>query len=165
MKESFGAANVNSTECDVGDGEGVPCTIIMQGGKEVARIFDDPESRTVVLGGGDWHTAEGVRIGTPAGDLIRLNGKPFKLWRFYWDFKAEVKSWEEGNLSKKWNDALAIRLSQHKGYSAEKGDPENQKLKKDLLDMEDPDALFSIENPSVQKLGLMVFEMVATLKK
>ena len=50
-------------------------------------------------GGTRWKTAEGITIGTPIEEVQRLNGKPFLIYGFEWDYGGMVKSWNEGKLS------------------------------------------------------------------
>lgn len=50
------------------------------------------------LGHSKWHTGEGITIGTPIKEVERLNGKPFIIYGFHWDYGGIVHSWEGGNL-------------------------------------------------------------------
>lgn len=45
-----------------------------------------------------WHTRDGITIGTTIEDVETINGKPFKIWGFEWDFGGMVNSWEGGRL-------------------------------------------------------------------
>ena len=46
----------------------------------------------------EWHTAEGITLGTTLKELEALNGKPFRLMGFEWDYSGVIMSWEGGKL-------------------------------------------------------------------
>jgi hypothetical protein len=47
-----------------------------------------------------WATANGIRIGTALAEIEQMNGKPFKLSGFDWDYGGRVTDWQDGKLSK-----------------------------------------------------------------
>jgi hypothetical protein len=47
-----------------------------------------------------WATANGIRIGTALADIEKMNGKPFKLSGFDWDYGGRVTDWRGGTLAK-----------------------------------------------------------------
>lgn len=47
-----------------------------------------------------WKTPQGVSIGTTLKELEKLNGGPFKLAGFAWDYEGAIISWEEGKMSR-----------------------------------------------------------------
>jgi hypothetical protein len=47
-----------------------------------------------------WVSANGVRIGTALADIEKMNGKPFKLSGFDWDYGGRVTDWRGGALGK-----------------------------------------------------------------
>jgi len=47
-----------------------------------------------------WATANGIRIGTALTEIEQMNGKPFKLSGFDWDYGGRVTDWQDGKLSK-----------------------------------------------------------------
>jgi hypothetical protein len=47
-----------------------------------------------------WVTANGIRIGTALADVEKMNGKPFKLSGFDWDYGGRVTDWRDGALAK-----------------------------------------------------------------
>ncbi len=46
----------------------------------------------------EWKSTEGVYLGMSIEELEKLNGKPFKLYGFGWDYGGSVISWEGGKL-------------------------------------------------------------------
>jgi hypothetical protein len=47
-----------------------------------------------------WSAANGVRIGAALADIEKMNGRPFKLSGFDWDYGGRVTDWRGGALSK-----------------------------------------------------------------
>jgi hypothetical protein len=47
-----------------------------------------------------WAAANGIRIGTALADVEKMNGKPFKLSGFDWDYGGRVTDWRDGALAK-----------------------------------------------------------------
>ncbi len=47
-----------------------------------------------------WAAANGIRIGTALADVEKMNGKPFKLSGFDWDYGGRVTDWRGGALAK-----------------------------------------------------------------
>ncbi|MBU2706012.1 hypothetical protein KCM76_08455 [Zooshikella marina] len=56
-----------------------------------------------------YHNKEGIVIGLTLRDIEKMNGKPFKLTGFDWDFQGTVSSWEDGHLENVMR-GLAVRL-------------------------------------------------------
>ncbi|MCB0639171.1 MAG: hypothetical protein KDC54_21235 [Lewinella sp.] len=54
----------------------------------------------------DWKTTEGITVGTTLTELNRLNGRPFQLYGFGWDYGGSVVDWMGGQLS----NELGLRL-------------------------------------------------------
>jgi hypothetical protein len=53
----------------------------------------------VNVGGSSWKTTDGITIGTSLEEVERLNGKPFDLYGFDWDYGGLVTDWKEGKQS------------------------------------------------------------------
>jgi hypothetical protein len=164
LQKYYGAKNVKRSRCGPED-EPAPCTRIVNDGVEVAVIYDDKTERTVILTAGDWLTAEGLKLGTSLQEIVKTNGKPVRLSKFDWDFKAEISDWGSGKLSRTFGATTTVRLFQKKGFTAQKNDRENAELKAKLLDVKDDNASFSSDEPLVQKLDLRIYEWAITLKK
>lgn len=106
----FGAANVTEGETNIGDSGPLPCT----------RVFAKrPDSSLTIIWGENqrnkkigaiefcwettnstcrWHIADGVGFGTTLKTLEKMNGRPFKIRGFGWDFGGQISSWEGGRL-------------------------------------------------------------------
>lgn len=68
-------------------------------------------------GGSDWKTDRGISIGTPITDLERINGNPFELYGFGWDYGGLVTDWKGGALN--YNLGLRFHLQTEKDIPAE----------------------------------------------
>ncbi len=103
----FGAGNVRPGEVEIGEGVREPGTIIFP---------DDPERRIEILWHDTaarrrparlqitghrtlWHFAQAISLGTSLKQLETLNGNPFYLTGFGWDYGGTVLSWEGGALA------------------------------------------------------------------
>jgi hypothetical protein len=56
------------------------------------RIIGDSTGTT------DWKTPEGLTLGSSLAEVERLNGKPFQISGFGWDYGGRVMDWQGGNL-------------------------------------------------------------------
>lgn len=57
-----------------------------------------------------WRTRHGVSAGTSLRKLELLNGRPFKLAGFGWDYAGTVTSWEGGALAPDFDGRVIVRL-------------------------------------------------------
>ena len=57
-----------------------------------------------------WTTTHGVRIGMPLAEVEQVNGKPFKLSGFDWDYGGRVTDWQGGALSKPQRGGCTIAV-------------------------------------------------------
>lgn len=47
----------------------------------------------------DWSTTNGITIGTTLEEVEKLNGQPFELYGFGWDYGGYVSDWKGGKLA------------------------------------------------------------------
>lgn len=66
--------------------------------------------------GTDWKTSQGITVGTSIAEVQKVNGKPFSLFGFGWDYGGRVTNWNQGKL----NNNLSIQF----GYTSEGETPE-----------------------------------------
>jgi len=52
----------------------------------------------VVLEGSSWSGPQGLKMGSPIEAVQRINGKPFTLYGFDWDYGGSTESWNGGAL-------------------------------------------------------------------
>jgi hypothetical protein len=106
----FAAANITEGETTIADNGPLKCT----------RVFEKhPETSLAILWGENkrfkqletiilceqatdnvcrWKMADGTGFGTTLKTLEKMNGRPFKLSGFGWDYGGALTSWEGGRL-------------------------------------------------------------------
>lgn len=115
VKAQFGAGNV--TYMDLGGPEGTEMYGTRVFAKDAKKTFDivwtDEEKRAkpAVINVNpvwsedgetasmpEWRSPEGIHLGMPIEEVEKINGKPFKLYGFGWDYGGTPTSWEGGKL-------------------------------------------------------------------
>lgn len=106
LRRIYGAANVRAEPIDAGEGETAPGATVFPDDslRQVQVAFRDSSGtapRFVVIRGDSslWHTDRGVTLGTRLARLTALNGRPFMLLGFGWDYGGTVASWNGGTLT------------------------------------------------------------------
>ena len=101
----FGDANVVSAEVHVGEGHYEPGVVIFGDAEDRVEVtWRDPSnrySRSRARIGGErsaWETPGGLRLGLDLRSVEAINGRPFQLAGFGWDYQGTVLSWEGGRL-------------------------------------------------------------------
>lgn len=118
-------------------------------------IWADPKARQVAevrirSRGSRCKTAEGIGIGTSFVDLEKLNGKPFTLAGFNWDYAGTVYGWNDGDLRMFDREPRTyIRLSP-------KTDPHDESLAGDRE--------FSSDDPAMKKANPVIYEIIVNFE-
>lgn len=106
LRATYGAQNVRAEAIEAGEGETAPGATVFPDDslRQVQVAFRDSSGtapRFVVIRGDSslWHTDRGVTLGTRLDRLTALNGRPFVLLGFGWDYGGTVASWNGGNLA------------------------------------------------------------------
>lgn len=165
-----GGITVNSTEADIkalygedqvqfrsvyiGEGESQPGVVVFPNTPneleivwDIAAATGNPEFIRASQKGSSWRTADGVTVGTSLEELERINGKPFSIYGFGWDYGGLVTDWQGGEL----NAHLIVALVP--------GKPELVGAKVS------GDQAFSSDDPNIQAVEPRVGSMVITFKK
>lgn len=105
LATTFGEANVVSADVHVGEGEYEPGAIIFGDTEDRISVTwkDAPNRRSpsavrIRSAGSSWETPHGLRIGLDLQSVEEINGRPFELTGFGWDYSGTVVSWEDGHL-------------------------------------------------------------------
>lgn len=119
MIAKFGEANVVRGEMHVGEGETVPATILHPDDptRRVEVTWLDLPSRAfpnVVRIAGDnslWRLEPGLRPGITLKELEALNGGPFTMLGFEWDYAGRVTDWKGGTIGRMESEEVSISVS------------------------------------------------------
>lgn len=103
----FGKANVKRMQLDVGEGEVLPATAVFPNDpmRMASILWRDPDTRlhpeSVRISGGRslWKTDTGISLGTSLTTIEQLNGRPFIMTGFAWDYEGTVLHADGGKLS------------------------------------------------------------------
>lgn len=111
LKTLLGQGKVKAAEIYVGEGNSEPGAKLYEGtNKELEILFnqegDEREIVSIRIVGKAWKTKEGLRIGSTLEEVEKINGKPFEIWGFSWDFGG-FATFEKGGTLK---DTLSIRF-------------------------------------------------------
>ncbi len=119
LAKALGKANLANQEVDLGEGDTTLGTVLFpKSDSKKAEIVwaggsssGGPERVTIRGAKTAWHTAEGVTLGTTLAKLEELNGKPFDVAGYGWDYGGTVINWNGGNLEHLRSDMQGARVS------------------------------------------------------
>lgn len=106
LRQRFGPSAVESTRIDIGEGE-TAVGVVLYPGDSLRRaevIWQDSVNRRrparLILRGNRtlWQLNRGISLGTNLQELERLNGRPFLLAGFGWDYAGVITDWKGGAL-------------------------------------------------------------------
>jgi hypothetical protein len=151
----FGAANITEAETTIADAGPLKCT----------RVFEKQANTTLTILWAEnkrfkqleaiipceqatdnvcrWKMADGTGLGTTLKTLEKMNGRPFKLNGFGWDFGGNVTSWEGGRLQAWQTPCGNVALSLNPTEAATQS-PDYRKVM--------GDAQFLSSTPALQRL-------------
>ena len=167
--EIFGAENVRRADVGVGEGESIPGTIVYPNDptKRLAILWKDEAQRKTpsevrIRGRSSlWRTNTGFSLGSTLRQIEKLNGKPFILAGFAWDYSGTIVDCNQGrlkdlgcidpqDLSKQIHGRkILLRLMPDEAAHATR---EYQAVLGDRY--------FSSGHPAMQKLNPRVYEMI-----
>lgn len=106
LQRRFGDSVVLSARIELGEGEATPGTVVFPSDstRRAEIIWHDTleqrsPSRVVLRGSRSrWQANRGISLGTTLQELERLNGRPFTLAGFGWDYAGVITDWKGGAL-------------------------------------------------------------------
>jgi len=110
LRARYGDSNVVAGDVEIGEGETERGTILFPGdaSRRLAILWTytlrrtNPRRVAIDATPTRWIVFPGVTIGTSLAELERLNGRPFRLYGFHFDYAGTVDSWEGGRLDQHW---------------------------------------------------------------
>jgi hypothetical protein len=162
----FGAKNVVDDDVEVSDARPEPGTILFrerpedsiailwvegEAGRQISSlIFCISQLPNVQIQKTcHWHTQNRITFGTTLKQLERMNGKPFHLLGFAWDYGGTMMSWDSGALEKSLTHSCGgLRLRANPDFG-DKPSPAQIAL----MDQVSGDRSFSSAHPTMQSLN------------
>jgi hypothetical protein len=106
IETAYGVANLHHEDIPGAEGETIPgARLFADTGRELEIIWDpESEKKKVVFDirvvGADWKFENGLKIGMSIEEVEKINGKPFKIAGFSWDYGGYA-NFEGGKLAAK----------------------------------------------------------------
>ncbi|HUR64925.1 MAG TPA: hypothetical protein VMZ03_01125 [Chitinophagaceae bacterium] len=106
LKAAYGPTNIEDRRvCDLECQDSINVTILYPGSKNESTIYwKDSGYHKIIdriecyMDSTDWHTSNGIKIGSGLSDLVKLNGKKINFYGFGWDYGGTITSYNEGAL-------------------------------------------------------------------
>jgi hypothetical protein len=106
LAKHYGGASVKPTRIELGEGETTPGTVLFpdDSSRRAEIVWQDTLGRTrpsrLILRGNrsQWTVGPDISLGTSLKELERINGRPFTLAGFGWDYAGVVTEWGGGTL-------------------------------------------------------------------
>lgn len=105
LVKEFGARNVAFRTIDGAEGEKLKATVIYPNDDErrVEVIWWDEKGRrrpgSIRTSGQGWTAPHALRVGMSMSEVERINGRPFALSGFGWDYGGAASDWKGGALA------------------------------------------------------------------
>ncbi len=147
----YGQAHIRFGAVPAAEGDSVAGAFLLRGTADALEIGFTDDRRGVAyvrIVGRRWHTAAGLRIGTTLADLERINGGPFLLSGFSWDFGGRVLDAQGGQLPR----SLLIVLAPTRSLPPAESDEVSGKRR------------LSSRHPVLRRLGVVVAGLAATFR-
>ena len=106
LRTLFGDANVVRETINLAEGETRPGLVIHPSDptRRLEVLLADGASGRVetiraMEGATAWVGRDGLRVGSTIADVERVNGRPFTLYGFGWDYGGSISNWRDGTLA------------------------------------------------------------------
>jgi len=111
----FGRANVAFQEVSGSEGETAMATVVFPGDArnrlDISWYDERKRPATITIGGeSQWTGPKGLKIGMTLADVQALNGRPFQLSGFDWDYGGYVTDWRGGALPDVGGCSVTLRF-------------------------------------------------------
>jgi hypothetical protein len=101
LASSFGQSNV-ARETVYVEGDGFPASIVFPNdpNRRLEILWWNEKTRrqpsSIQADGAGWFGPKGIRVGMTLSEVEALNGSPFTLLGFGWDFGGRISDWKDG---------------------------------------------------------------------
>jgi len=107
LLQAFGKSSVAFEDIDGAEGTKIKASVVYpdEPRRRVEIVWHDEKTRSrpasiKVWFKSQWHTVRGLHIGSELAEVEKINGKPFKMMGFDWDYGGQVADWMGGVLAK-----------------------------------------------------------------
>lgn len=149
LRAIYGGDRVESVL--VSKGEGFFCKgsrVLFDNGEFLEVTWLDTEAKAspdfIQVKGKSWQTGDGISLGISLQEIEEINGKPFRLLGFEWDYGGTIISWEGGNLEGQPREMWLALTPDQEAYQQTSGNEAGQVS---------GDREFSSGHPVMQKLN------------
>jgi hypothetical protein len=99
----YGRANVKRAQIYLAEGAEAPGTVVFpkDESKRIEIVWRGKRQKPewIRIPAGSTWTFAGIRVGMPLAEVEKLNGRPFTLSGFDWDYGGAVTNWRGGKLA------------------------------------------------------------------
>lgn len=161
----LGEKNVQRAKIDIGEGQTEPGTVLYPEDPtrklsilwKSSSTLSGPKTVRINSPGSKWRTPKGIGMGTSLKEIEKINGKPFVLAGFGWDYEGTILHCNGGRLSElgveKNGDIQRSGLIVRLGPSSES---QSDKTYESVIG----DRRFLSAVPAMQELNPRVYEIV-----
>lgn len=160
LEKRFGPENVQQAKINLGEGDFADGTVLypQDPTRRVDIVWKDKSQRapaTLRVHGNasQWGIAPGITLGTSLKEIERLNGGPFTLTGFAYDYSGTITDWNGGRLA-----PLRTGLP-HAFIRLEPGTEAHSSMRADYAEV-NGDHDFSSRREAMQRLNPKVYELV-----
>lgn len=160
LARTFAPGALREAAVEIGEGETRPGTVIFPGDARrrlsvVWRERPSPAGKIWLMVDGEsrWQGYRDIGLGTDLRTLERLNGRPFVLAGFAWDYGGTVVDWRGGALASTATERcrLIVRLEPPRSAA------------RDLVDQVIGDRDFPSDHPAMRALNPAAYQVILEL--
>lgn len=161
LARTFASGDLREGAVEVGEGQSRPGTLVFPDDprRRLGVVWPDRggserRTRLQVDGASRWTGYRDIGIGTDLRTLERVNGLPFVLAGFAWDYGGTVLDWRGGAMSATAGEQcrLIVRLQPRPGAP------------RDLVDQVVGERAFSSDHPAMRGLNPSVYQVILVLR-
>jgi len=160
LARTFAPSALRDAAVEIGEGETRPGTVVFPGDprRRLSVVWRDRPSPggkiwLMVDGESRWRGYRDVGLGTDLRTLERLNGRPFVLAGFAWDYGGTVVDWRGGALASAATERCRLIVRLEPPRSAPR----------DLVDQVIGDRDFPSDHPAMRALNPAAYQIILEL--